>query len=139
MKTAIKCMILASTLTLAIAAQAADKKIGSVVAVERSVENILTTCVDQVKKDKYQDPTGQYFSCSYAIVKPGESIPAGQRFLALRTSECNVDAEAKDTKVVVFFGGNDMKSNLTTAQNCLETALQEKKINDFKVIVHTVE
>jgi hypothetical protein len=135
-------LTLVATLTLGFTAHAADKKIGNVIAVERSIDNVFQTCTAQVEKAKDYDPKARYFACSLDVSKAGvaEMSPNNQRLLRVRGTSCTIDADLKDTSIFMMFNGNDNKAGYTAARACLKEVMDDAANNDgFKFTVFTVE
>ena len=128
-------------LTMAVSAFASDKKLGNVILVERTIENVFNACTADVEKEKGNTPQGSLFACSIQITKSTqESVPPGQWLLRLRTDNCTVDADAFAAKAVIFFSGTSDKSNYAVAKACLTEALTKSPNKDsFKILVQTVE
>ncbi len=128
-------------LTMAIGAFASDKKIGNVILVERTIENVFDTCTTGVEREKGDNPQGSLFACTLQITNSTqESVPPGQWLLRLRTDNCAVDADVSPTKAIVFFSGTSDKANYASAKACLTEALNKSPNKDsFKILVQTVE
>jgi hypothetical protein len=137
-----KWILSALTLALAINVHAADRKLGNVVAVERTVDSVFSTCTDKIQKAQDFDPKGHAFACSYEVATgAGEFTPPGsQRLLMYRLNNCDVDATVQNGRAVIFLSSTDGKTAFAGIRTCLQTALDEAKSNDtFKFIVYTVE
>jgi hypothetical protein len=135
-----KWILSALSMVLAFNVYAADKKVGNVIAVERTLENVFATCIDEVQKDKTFDPNAQYFGCGMDAISGNESVPGNQRLLRVRTETCTVDADIVGTRAVIMFNGMEKKANFASARACLETALRgANNGSTLKFTVFTVE
>lgn len=120
-------------------AQAADKKLGNVIAVERTIENVYATCVDQIERDKRHNSSDRYFVCKLdAAASPSDSMPGGQPALTVRSPDCTIDTELKDAKVFLMINGNETKANYTSAKACLKKAMNQSG-DTVNFVIFTLE
>jgi len=132
-------MITLTTLVLALNAQAADKKLGNVIAVERSVEDIYDVCISQIQRDKKHNPSDRYFVCTLNVgTVSTDTSPSGQRILTVRSPACTIDTELKDSKIFLMVSGNEAKANFASARACLKAAMDEHN-DSLKFVVFTIE
>jgi len=129
----------ALTLALAFNVHAADKKLGNVVAIQRTFENAHATCTKDTQADPSFNPRAQYFACSFSVVKKNEFTPA-QALLRVRADDCTIDADVKDGSLSIMYYGNPTNSNFNSASTCLRNALNANGNQDsLSFIVHAVE
>lgn len=128
-------------LTVAFQATAADKKIGNLVLVERTIENVFSSCITQIEKEDGPNPPGQYFACTLPTLKNSlESTPPAQVLLRHRTADCTVDADVINAKVFIMLSGAQANATFATAKSCLTEALNTSATkNSLKFLVFTVE
>ncbi len=138
MKILISAFLLTMSFITAVDVQAADKKIGNLIAVERSIDNIYNTCADQ-----FTAPTtdSSFFSCKFDAKKNSADItPAAQRLLSLSTPTCEVDGYVQNSVVLVLIQIKSTHVNQASAKACLQQALDASKNKDsFKFIMYTIE
>ncbi|WP_413290423.1 hypothetical protein [Bdellovibrio sp. HCB337] len=129
---------LALSLTLAVNAQAADRKIANMIAVERSIDNVYQACVDQVPAD---DMDSNLFSCKFSTAKTALDFTAGtQSLLAVMDADCTVEASVQNSVVLVLFSSHTGKKDFAGAKACLQRAVSASKNKDsFKFYVYTLE
>lgn len=133
-----------STLTLALSwgfvftAQAADRKLGNMIAVERTIPHIYQSCVDQATSEK--NPINLY-SCKFeATNNKMELAPGTHRFLTLDTEDCTVEATLKNSIILVMFRSQSSGGSFSSAKSCLRQAIDSSTDKDnFKYIVYTLE
>ncbi|MBC7371544.1 MAG: hypothetical protein H7326_08270 [Bdellovibrionaceae bacterium] len=134
-----KFMIALIAIAFAINVQASDKKLGNVIAVERTVENVYATCVDQMQKDREHNPADRYYICKLDVAATSsDSTPGGQRILTVRSPDCTIDTELKDSKVLLMVNGNAAKANFASAKACLKTAMDQNG-DTLKFVIFTIE
>lgn len=121
---------------IAFSAQANDRKIGNVIAVERQITNIYDTCLSNVKTDITKEQT--FFFCSFSFKKSALEMPVTEGGLIRFTdSKCHVEADAENGIFFLTFGKVKGTSDFATAKNCLALATQNK--NSVNAIVYTIE
>lgn len=136
--------IIFSALTLVLAlsavttAQASDRKIGNVIAVERTISNIYETCIDQLKEDQ---TSGQFVSCKIDVKKTNADYTQGtQRVLFLYKDGCEVEGYAQNSVALITFSATTPKATLNDAKACLRKAIDTSANKDsFKILIYTVE
>lgn len=130
-----KSLFVIASLLVAFTAQAADRKVGTVMAVEREISDLYNTCLKEV-----QDPTDKpqsFFSCAIRYTTDGELPVSKGRVLRLKDERCHVVGETINGVLMITFAGAKSPSTFEASRACLEKALNEK---DFvKVIVYTLE
>lgn len=138
MKTIFSALTLALAFTAVTTAHAADRKIGNVIAVERTVDDVYASCVDQVKDQKEEST---FASCKFDLKKTNADFSQGaQRLLGLMKDGCEVEAYAQSGMILVTFQATGAKSTLSDSKACLRKAIDAAPNRDsFKAIVFTVE
>jgi len=136
-----KWVLSSAALLLAFNVHAADKKLGNVIAVQRTIDKVYDSCMEQVSKDKNNTPDQRYFFCTFPATNSDlESVPGSQHLLFSNDAHCTVDVSVQGAKVLVTFNGNDAKADLAVAKSCLQASLNDPKVNDsFTFIVYAVE
>lgn len=130
-----KLFLAIASLLVAFTAQASDRKVGSVIAVEREISDLYNTCLKNLggPTDKPQS----FFSCGIKFSTDGEIPVTKGRVLKLMDDRCQVVGEAINGVVLITFAGTKSPSTFETSRACLERSLSAK---DFiKVIVYTLE
>lgn len=136
--------IIFSALTLALAlsavstAQASDRKIGNIVAVERTINDIYETCVDQIKDT---NTSGEFVSCKIDVKKTNADYTQGtQRPLFLYKDGCEVEGYIQNGIALITFSATADKATVADAKVCLRKAIDvSANKNSFKFLVYTVE
>lgn len=138
MKTIFSALTLALALTSFTTAHAADRKIGNVIAVERTIEDVYSTCIDQVKDHKGETA---FASCKFDAKKTNADFSQGaQRLLNLWKDGCEVEATAQAGIVLITFNANGAKATLDDSKACLRKAIDAAPNGDtFKFIAYTIE
>ena len=129
--------IFASILVLMVAfsTQAADKKLGHVIAVEREINNLYQTCLNSVNQDA--EKTASFFSCSIRTLKDNELSLTSRGFIRENNEKCQTNADVKNGNILITFGLTKGSSTLNEAKDCLAQALL--KNDSLKLSVFTVE
>lgn len=131
-----KLFFVAASLLLAFTAQASDRKIGNVIAVEREIKDVYSTCLKNVTGDT----TGSkfFFSCAIKYVTPGEIPVTKGRAFRLHDEHCSVNADFANSGVLfVTFSSAKDTSTYETSKACLQQALTN--IASVKTLVYTLE
>jgi len=138
MKAIFSAMTLVLALTSVTTAHAADRKLGNVVAVERTVEDVYQTCVDQLKDHKGDTP---FASCKFDVKKTNADFTQGMnRVLGLFKNGCEVEGYVQNGAILVTFLANGDNATLSDSKACLRKAIDASVNGDkFKFIVFTVE
>ncbi len=138
MKTIFSALTLALALTAVTTARAADKKIGNVIAVERTIDGVYQSCVDQLKDVKDDN---SFASCTFDTKKTDADFTQGsQRVLTLWKDGCQVEGYAMNGVVLVTFQARGAKATLEDSKACLRKAIDSNQTKDsFKFIVYTIE
>lgn len=138
--------MLTMSLSFAFSAQAADKKIGNVIAVERSVENVYQDCAAQfttapttLKDTKPKEPS--FYTCRFDGKKtPHDFAPTAQRLLSLSNKDCDVEGFMQNSIVLVTVQLKLETPSMAAAKSCLQQALNESANKDsFKFNIYTIE
>lgn len=130
--------VLAMAFTMTLNAQAADRKIGNMIAVERSIDNVFQTCVAQLDTN---DNESELYSCKYDIAKTALDFTAGsQTLLNVSDENCSVEASVQKAKILVLFSAQTGKRDQAAAKACLQKALNGSQNKDtFKFYAYTLE
>ncbi len=124
-----------ASLLVAFSAQAADRKVGNVVAVEREISDLYNTCLKEIQD--LTDRPQNFFSCAIKYTTDGELPVSRGRVLRLKDERCQVVGETINGVLMITFSGAKTPSTFEASRACLAKALSEK---DFiKVIVYTLE
>lgn len=127
------------TLSLTSPAMAADRPLGTVVAVERDIPNVYQSCVDQVKLDPKQ-PTS-FFFCKFPATKNKVEFSIGEQFvLMLDKDGCTVEGVVNNSTLLITFGTNPERSSFDSAKACLRKAFDASpNKDDLKFIIYSVQ
>ncbi|WII73592.1 hypothetical protein QJS83_06865 [Bdellovibrio sp. 22V] len=132
-----KMFFVLASMFVAFSANAADRKVGNVIAVEREVPEIYDTCLSNMGDQDTTKPRS-FYSCAIKYTTAGE-IPVSQgRVLRLKTDKCDVHGEAFNGVILITFA-NISKDTATfePSRSCLKNALTGKDY--VKAIVYTLE
>lgn len=126
-------MLLVLTATLiAITAQANDRKLGNVIAVERQITNIFDNCLNKVTSDTTKDSS--FYVCSYSFLKSPTEIQFGKKkAMNFSSKDCAVSAEFINGFVFITFGVANGQSNFATAKNCLAKSINNNTPVDINI------
>lgn len=127
--------VLASML-LAFSANAADRKVGNIVAVEREISDIYNTCIKSLQDEDTSKPA-YIFSCAFKYLNDGEMAVSKGRIVKLMDDKCTVIGDAANGTIMITFNTAKSPSSFEESRLCLERALTPK--NSAKVIVYTLE
>ncbi len=130
-----KLFFVLASLLLAFSAQAGDRKIGNVIAVEREITDIYDTCLKAVDGDTSKPKS--FFSCGIKYVGAGELPVSKGRVLKLVDERCNVWGDSMNGVILITFAGAGNTSSFETSRACLERATTPN--NSVKVVVYTHE
>lgn len=138
MKKLILVFALASCFTLTVNAQGTDRKIGNLIAVERTIDNVYQTCIDQ-----FTTPTSDsdFYSCKFEAKKTAiDFAPSTKRLLTLSSPACSLEGFLQNSVILVIIEVKSAKSKLATAKACLQEALNASaNKNSFKFEMYTLE
>lgn len=130
-----KVILIFAALFVTFTAQASDRKVGNVIAVEREIPDLYNSCLKNMQDST--DKPQSFFSCAIKYTTDGEMPVSKGRLLKLMDERCQVIGEAISGNLVITFAGKKAPSTFETSRACLEKALSDK---DFaKVIVYTLE
>lgn len=130
-------IILALALTIfAFSAQATDKKIGNVIAVERQITNIYDSCIETTGKSAQS--ARPYFICSVKYLQSPHEVAVGKGgVIRFQEQGCSVQADTDGGFLFIVYGKSEGNSDFQTAKACLQSALEKNKT--VSAIVYTVE
>ena len=120
----------------AISAQAGDRKVGNVIAVEREITNVYESCVQNITGDttKQRD----IFVCNFSFLKSPNEVSLGKGgVIRYKDDACVVNADTGNGVVLVVFGPAKGTTTLDHAKVCLQRALQNN--NSVTAVIYTVE
>lgn len=133
-----KSLILIAGIFLTLTAQAADRKLGNVIVIERDIENVYSSCLSNIKSVDTDKPQ-TFFFCTLQLTKhDGEVLlNKGGGFRHL-TDTCQVATEFGAGKMLIYFGGpKDEKTSFEDSKKCLKEATDLNQ--DLVAILQTVE
>lgn len=114
----------------------ADTKLGSVIAVERQLNNIYDGCLQNLTGD--WQGKHFFFMCGIRYLNPSSELPVTRggviRFV---DGDCSVDGELANGKLLLTFGHSKAATDLDTAKSCLRRGLTNR--DSMKVVVYTIE
>lgn len=119
--------------------QASDRKIGSLVAVERTINSVYQNCVEQIPDE---ESSSSLYSCKFDTrLKNVDFTPGTARLLTLNTSQCFVEGTLQNSLILIMFSSKTKNTDsLTASKACLRQALESSPHKDsFKVITYTME
>lgn len=128
-------------------AQAADKKIGNLIAVERTIDNVYQTCAAQIKNETSPKQTANgealpsFFACKLdAGSKDFDFMPKYQRLLTHSDSVCDIEGFAQNSSALITVQMKGKSLGAENAKNCLQRALDASENKDsFKFTIFTIE
>lgn len=126
--------ILVSLLFVA-SAHASDRKVGNVIAVEREVSDIYSTCLKNGPENTTKPQS--FFSCAIKYTTDGELPVSKGRVIKLVDDKCSVVGETANGTLLITFAAAKSPSTFEASRSCLERALSTKDY--VKVIVYTLE
>lgn len=133
-----KSLILIAGVLLTLTAQAADRKLGNVIVVERDIQNVYTECLKNVKAEQTEKEQ-TFFFCAFPIAKhDGEVLLNKGGGFRYTTTDCQVATEFGAGKMLVYFSGpKDQKVSFEVAKRCLKQGTDANQ--DIVAILQTVE
>lgn len=129
-----KLFFVLASMILAFSANAADRKVGNVIAVEREVNDLYNTCIGKVEDTAKPK---SFFSCGIKYTTDGELPVSKGRVLKLIDDKCSVVGETMNGVLLITFAGSQNPSTFEVSRLCLERALSPK--DSVKVILYTLE
>ncbi len=121
---------------IAFSAQANDRKVGNVIAVERQVTGLYENCLSNIASDVTKEQS--VFFCTINYMKSPLEVPVSKGgMIRFRDDRCQVDADAGNGVLMISFGRLKGTSDFATAKTCLQRALQNA--NSVNVLVYTME
>lgn len=130
-----KVLFVLASLCIAVSAQAADKKLGNVIAIERELPNLSEACIKNVISDITKPSS--FFSCAVKFTAGAETPVSKGTIFKMVDNNCSVVGEAINGTLLVTFAGAKNSSTFEASRACLETALADKE--PVKVFLYTVE
>ena len=130
-----KTIILAATLAFAFSAHAADTRLGTVVAVQRQVDNLYSTCIANVNND-ITKPSA-FFACIIPVAKQNELSITTSRFVHEFNTRCQTEGTLQNGKILITFGVTDQEASFDQAKTCLAQGLM--KNNSVTATIYTVD
>lgn len=127
--------VLVATL-IAFSAQANDRKLGNVIAIERQVTGLYDSCLSNVTSDITTEQS--FFICNISYLKSPLEVSATKNgAIRFADNNCAVNADAANGFLIMTFGKATGSSDFATAKSCLQQAL--KNNNSVDVLVYSVE
>lgn len=130
-----KVLFVLASLFIAFSAQAADKKLGNVIAIERELPNLSEACIKNVTSDITKPSS--FFSCTVKFTTGAETPVSKGTIFKVIDNNCSVVAEAINGTLLVTFAGAKSSSTFEVSRACLESALADKE--PLKVLLYSVE
>lgn len=138
MKRVLTLFTLVSSVSLVSTAFASDRKIGNVIAVERTLNNVYQSCIAQIKDSADKS---SFQACAFNPKSgPSDSAPGKQSLLHFNNKVCTVEAQLQNNVIFVTYQSLNPKATLEHTKACLRDALDSSPNKDsFKFLMHTVE
>lgn len=123
------------SMLLAFSVQAADRKVGTVIGVEREIPDVYSTCLKNVSGDTSKPKS--FFSCAIKYVDDGELPVTKGRAFRLTDDRCSVHGDLTNGVLFITFTGAKNPSSFEVSRGCLERSLPNNA--SVKAIVYTLE
>lgn len=138
MKIAYSVLAVVSLVGSVLPVQAADRKIGNVIAVERTIEGVYESCLEQIESEK---SAATIYACKFETKNTNADLsPGARRLLNFSKNQCYVEATLQNSVILIMFNSKKEKATFTMAKNCLRDALDASPDKDnFKYVVYTIE
>lgn len=130
-----KSVIFVLAMMVGLTVHAGDRKIGNVIAVEREISDIYTTCLKKTDADTSKPQT--FFSCGFKYIVDGEIAVNSGRVVKLIDDKCSVIGEAINGTLIITYASAQKPSTFEASRMCLERALTAK--DSLKMMVYTIE
>ncbi|KYG63356.1 hypothetical protein [Bdellovibrio bacteriovorus] len=130
-----KLFFVVASMLLAFSAQANDRKVGNVIAVEREINDVNATCLKNVSGET--DKPQSFFSCAIKYTAAGEIPVSKGRAFRLDDERCQVYGETMNGVLLITFGTKERSSTFEASRACLGRSLAAK--DSVKVVVYTLE
>lgn len=130
-----KMLFVLLTTVLAFSAHANDRKVGNVIAVERELSDLYSTCLKATSGDTSKSQ--MFYSCAINFLSEGELPVSSGRVIKLIDSQCSVVGEVLKGTLLITYSTGQRPSNFEASKACLEKALLPK--DHIKLIVYTLE
>ncbi|KHD89774.1 MAG: hypothetical protein OM95_01495 [Bdellovibrio sp. ArHS] len=130
-----KLFFVVASMLLAFSAQANDRKIGNVIAVERDIHDVNATCLKNISGDTSKPQS--FFSCGIKYIAEGEIPVSKGRAFKLVDESCQVYGETINGVLLITFGTAKGSSTFEASRACLARSLATK--DSVKVVVYTLE
>lgn len=104
---------------VAFSANAADRKLGNVILVEREIPNPYDLCVKNMI-DKVEKPQTSFY-CVIKYTKPMVELPVSGKIspITYKDDNCKVRSESGNGSMIIGFGPEDKPVDFETAKACL--------------------
>jgi hypothetical protein len=130
-----KTIIALAAMAFTFSAHASDTRLGSVVAVQRQVDNLYSTCIANVNGDTTQP--NSFFSCVIPVAKANELSVTTSRFVHEFNDRCLTEGTLQNGKILITFGTAKDESSFNEAKTCLAQGLM--KNNSVTATIYTVD
>lgn len=130
-----KALVLLASLLGAISVHAADKKVGTMIMVERDVDNVYDRCIAALKPE--DGNKASQFCVVQITTNPYEVMLNRTGGIRYRSPNCSVDSDFGNGKMLVSFQALGKGATLADAKRCLQNAANEN--SDIVVTIQTVE
>lgn len=130
-----KAIISILLMVVGITANAGDRKIGTVVAVEREISDVYATCLKKTDTDTTKPKV--FFSCNFKYINDGELAVTSGRLVTLMDDKCSVMGEAINGTVIITYSSSEKPSSFESSRACLARAFAGK--DALKMLVYTIE
>ncbi|UOE99835.1 hypothetical protein [Bdellovibrio reynosensis] len=131
-----KLFFVVASLLLAFSAQANDRKVGNVIAVERTISNVYNSCISTIDEADTVKPK-TFFSCAIKFTQDGELPVTKGRVLNLRDNRCLVEGESVNGMLFITFSAAKGLTPFEVAKGCLQKSLGSR--DSVKVVLYTLE
>ena len=130
-----KSILLLACFLGAVSVQAADKKIGTVIMVERNIENVYDRCIADLKNEDRANK--QQFCALQITTSPMEVMMNRTGGMRYRSAQCTVDSDFGNGKMLISFQALGKDTTLADSKRCLQNAVNENA--DIVATIQTVE
>ena len=121
-------------LCLGLTAQAADRKIGNVIIVERTLSNVYDNCLANVRSDTGKP--SQFYMCVVGVTTQPYETMLNKGWIRHKTDRCNVESEFVSGKIMITFG-DSTTGTFADGKVCLAGAVGELSLT--KALIQTLE
>lgn len=131
-----KLFFVIASLLFVVSANAADRKVGNVVAIEREIADVYSTCLKNMA-DQDTSKSAYSFYCSIPFLNDGELSITKGGIIRLIDNRCVVAGDVTNGKIFITFNTAKNLSTFEESRLCLQRSLTPS--NSKKVIIYTIE